>query len=311
MGLICYWQRRNLVRRLILGEPILPGSSLAKHLRACEQCAQARRDYTDLQEILPAVSDQTGLSDDFGVRLRARLQREREALPQFALVIPSAPGHRGSRLLLRSLVTAAVALAVAAVWLPRLGNHRPASAREASPGKMILGYGRDEPSLEAPMASRNGSSPWKLPARTDNRFRTVRYTLRAYSLNESRRHRHSWRQARQIRRGRFGVSPYREYARIRNSDAFHQRVGKLPAPGLALDHGERAVPVIQVSFFMPAWDGMGEVYEALGDHGSASQVYGRAFDRQPDADLAIAASENAESAGDISEALEYCAKALR
>jgi hypothetical protein len=59
------------------------------------------------------------------------------------------------------------------------------------------------------------------------------------------------------------------------------------------------------------WSVVGQNCEAIGDYSRASDAYAHAYASEPDAELAIAASSNAESAGDTAGALEYCALALR
>src|SRR5438034_10869008 len=76
MRVICNWYRRQLVRRLLLKEPIPASSRLGRHLEGCAACTQARADFVRLQDALPGSLPAPELSSDFSARLRTRLQRQ-------------------------------------------------------------------------------------------------------------------------------------------------------------------------------------------------------------------------------------------
>ncbi|HLK60256.1 MAG TPA: hypothetical protein VKU00_27080 [Chthonomonadaceae bacterium] len=58
------------------------------------------------------------------------------------------------------------------------------------------------------------------------------------------------------------------------------------------------------------WGKLGTLYAVNGDYADAADAYGRAYEAQPDPDLALAAGQSAESAGEVNEALAYYLHAL-
>ena len=60
-----------------------------------------------------------------------------------------------------------------------------------------------------------------------------------------------------------------------------------------------------------AWARWGAWYEANGDYSGAASAYGRAFAEKPDPDMAFAAGQAAENAGDVSQAVLYYTQLLK
>src|SRR5437868_5800037 len=129
MRLICAWHRRQLARRLLLGEPIAESSLLGRHLARCTACARVRGDLALLQGALQSRLPAPEVSPDFSARLRTRLQRELNERRAADGTGSAAPARSLPMDVLRGLALAACAIAALALWNPRPGGHgntRPA-----------------------------------------------------------------------------------------------------------------------------------------------------------------------------------------
>jgi hypothetical protein len=309
MILICWWHRRRLVRKVVRGEPITQGSSLSRHLGACAACAMARRDLTALREALPASLSAPSISEDFSAKLQARLRTAVETQP--TAPCGSLNVRRGFDW--RYAFGAAVGAATfgLAFWVLFARNRPVAIGITGGPVPPGHGAARNRQARLHELKALNepqriGSAAAGALNAFPKRIRTGHQGLRHRDgrrvAHRERRHRaHAWRN-RLLASG----APHRSRSRVETVPG----APGLPAYTVGAVQDATGLAILTRSAAR-AWSDAGEDCEALGDFSRASAAYARACETEPDADLAIAAATNAECAGDMAQALEYCALALR
>jgi len=297
---ICIWRQREIARKLIRGEPMPPDSALGKHLESCSECAQARRDFSLLQDTLPASSPIPSLSAGFDERLQARLLAEAQTRGKSPAqtVRPDAVAH------LQRASVALAALTAVGLWIAALQLYRPHSTE-------IVNSGRKRPVTAKEFASA-GRKPRTWPPDTPVSLLFANMPdLPFQSTRHKKHHAHEVMVAGWVRREEYWRHGHRQrLPRFSPSLAFAVKI-RLGANAAARALQPEAGLTDTTLNVSATWREAGDTYEAYGDYSRAAQAYGNAFEGQPDAELAISASVNAERAGDTSSALDYFAQALR
>ncbi len=295
MGPICYFQRRLLVRTVVLGRASAPTGCLARHLARCAECDRVWRELSSVHSTLSRSLTAPSLSSDFDSSLRVRIKRARQ--------ISSGIGFSRVQPVVRCFVLAAGAVTVLALWLNYRHDgraRRPANPERATAGEVAAAVRAEHlkrgSALAAPAPS---SRPWVAPVEAPS-IRTAHFDSLLQRLRRlaNRRARlvHLAGGSHQRRRVGTGLTAARLLAR-----------------GAALQTGNlaRAVGPQWADTAQPTWSEIGSTYALLGDFSHAADAYGCAYSLHADVDTAMAASENAERAGDMSQSWAYCAMALQ
>jgi hypothetical protein len=282
MRLICHWQQRQLAQRAVLKAPLSPRSALTNHLAHCSECAEAYQDMIRLQREVLERLPSCALSPDFDAGLLTRFTAEIQG------VSPSQPFE--TRFRLRPLALAGAIAAVGAVggllWISNARTGVKDTTTKSGPR-------HEQPIRPDPrsMAFRSESQATvpETPPQTHHA------SMNNMGERPRRRRQHPYH------RRYHREKPVRTlYASVRPMSASHQNQAQ----------PRRDSATVVRTTCATTWRELGQVYEACGDYGRACLAYERAFTKQSDADVAIAAGETADRTGDPSRALTDLAQLL-
>lgn len=275
MSIMCRLAERALARAEAMGQTLDPGSSLGRHLAACERCQAFGRTCARLSADLPISLECPGPSEDFVTRVLARAERQ------------PVGNHRRSW---RSGLTLAACLAAAGLAVAYL--LRPPAPQTAPHG----------PSQAGPVVA-EARAPAPVPEKAST------HDLQAGRLRyEEPKRSESATPARPRKAEGDAMLRIMLRARRRMASAPDTPAAKVAGTPSNAAAGASAVPSQTAA--QVTWLEWGAYCEANADYRQAAAAYARASQEHNDPDITFAAGRAAEAAGDVVGAVEQYGRLL-
>jgi hypothetical protein len=294
MSLLCRWKRRVLEQAALAEDDRLHPPALKAHLDRCASCRRYWQELRALSWELSALSEPLPASDRFSELIWARIAADPVSTKR---LLPFAP----------ILAVAAVLILGFLLWSR---NHL------SSPNGVVKGEGAQVASTSASKTLSGG--PGKQNSLVSEEHRGADHSSkqsmasRAPLVERDATSTHSRRRVAAIAPPKYRAplrrkTSTRTYARRYRR---HRDRAALLAKRQTKPSGSQRIASVPPRPKWEQWSQWGAFYASHGDYQRAATAYASAYAERPDPELALAAGQAAENAGDVTQALAYYSRIL-
>ena len=271
MNFYCRFNEKVLSRLALRSTELPPAGRVSDHLARCPDCSQTWRELRRTREAIASIRAAEPLSSDFSEEVWRRIEAAEKANRRDSSI---------QRMVPAAFSLAAVVLVVAALCARPPATDGTAALRRISAAPVVH--------VAARLTPKEGEAAGS---------KQPRPTTDVTQLGRAAERKHSARRR-----------PVR-YAPHQAKKLFRKRKPVLARSAVVVASADvlttKAPPNTRTQ-----WERWGVWYELWGDQRAATAAYAKAFEETPSPGLAYTAGRAAESAGDLSTAVDYYVKAL-
>lgn len=299
MSLLCWWKQRGLANAVVSSDTLDNYPHLQKHLQCCPECRSFWNEVRQLSRELNGLVEPLPAPDGFASAVWARVTTH------------PAPRRRSVGVL-APVAALSFCAALGLVFVPRTPPQPAELPAPAATGQRIL-------PRKAPQVAdvKKGTPPNPKNSSVELKGRSAAGKNRLSGLQlDTQPVKAGFASGSPVLQGR-AILPQPRWLLKKDRPLFARRDRKqrMRVAQVKEAFTPKAAPKQQgVSRSTPPkwaqWTRWGMWYEAQGDYRRAAAAYGSAYAENSDPDLAFAAGQAAESAGDVTEALTYYTQIL-